>query len=38
MKIEYSEITVEKIAKNVFIAKCTSTKPLKAEIEMKRLA
>ncbi len=34
MEIEYSEITVEKITRSVFIAKCTATKPRRIEIKM----
>lgn len=34
-KIEYGEITVEKILRNLFIAKCEVLAPLKSSIEMK---
>ncbi|WP_086985159.1 hypothetical protein [Elizabethkingia miricola] len=33
-QIEYSEITVERITNNVFLAKCTTTKPIKTYVEM----
>lgn len=33
-KIEYSEITVSKIAKNVYRAKCSVSTPIKATLTM----
>lgn len=35
MTIEHSDINLKKIVKNVWIASCTVTNPLKATVEMK---
>lgn len=35
IKLEYGEISVDKICRNLFIAKSKTTEPFKSDIEMK---
>lgn len=35
MEIQHEEITAKKITKNVWVASCVITKPIKAEVNMR---